>query len=103
LTRCASWGGATSRRSIYPGGEGSWTAGSAALYAPFVAALIVGCKPIVEIARDLNLLVAVVVVIVGVGGLLLVRNLLLRVLILIVCLIVAAYIAGYLGTIDLSI
>jgi len=96
-------GGTTSRRSIYPGGEGSWTAGSAVLYAPFPAALIIGCKPIVEIARDLNLLVAVVVVIVGVGGLLLLRSLLLRVLILIVRLIVAAYIAGYLGTIDLSI
>jgi hypothetical protein len=60
-------------------------------------------EAIVEIARDLNLLVAVVVVIVGVGGLLLVRNLVLRVLILIACLVMAAYIAGYLGTIDLSI
>jgi hypothetical protein len=57
----------------------------------------------VEIARDLELLIAVVVVILGVGGLLVVRHLVLRILILVVALAVAAYIAGYIGPIDFAI
>lgn len=56
-----------------------------------------------EIARDLELLIAVVVVILGVGGLLVVRHLVLRILILVVALAVAAYIAGYIGPIDFAI
>jgi hypothetical protein len=57
----------------------------------------------VEIARDLELLIAVVIAIVGLGGFLLVPNLVLRVLVLVVCLAVAAYVAGLIGPIDFSL
>ena len=56
-----------------------------------------------EISRDLDLLIAVVVAIVGVGGFLLVGNVVLRILVLAVCLAAAAYIAGLVGPFDFRV
>jgi hypothetical protein len=53
-----------------------------------------------EIARDLDLLIAVFIAIIGVAGFLLVPNIVLRVLILVVCLSAAAYVAGLIGPIS---
>jgi hypothetical protein len=57
----------------------------------------------VEIARDLDLLIAVVIAIVGIGGFLLVSNIVLRLLILVICLAVAAYVAGLIGPLHFSL
>jgi hypothetical protein len=57
----------------------------------------------VEIARDLDLLIAVVIAIAGVAGLLFVGNLFLRLPILIIALAVAAYVAGLIGPIHFSL